>query len=88
MDKHQRIMLARTAGRQDFNIHLLMHPLLTRLTDIRTADIEIPAAGNCRLVVARDRFGGAIRRAGGTIKGAQRKQTGGDHGSVQHHSPF
>ena len=48
------------AGRQDFDIHLLMHPLLARLTDIGTANIEIPTVCNYRLVVARGRFGGAI----------------------------
>jgi hypothetical protein len=88
MDKHERVTLARTAGRQDFDIHLLVHPLLARLTDIGAADIEISTVRDCRLVVTRDRFGGPIRRLGGVTDARQHEQGSNDHDSVKHRCPL
>ena len=73
MDQHQRIALTRMTGCQDLDIHLTVHPLLARFADIRAADIKIPAAGDCRFVGARDRFGGPISRPGGVTEARQHK---------------
>src|SRR6202008_350120 len=54
---------------------------------IGAADIEISSAGDCRLVVARDRCGGAISLPGGTGRVHQGQQAGDDHGAIHHESP-
>jgi hypothetical protein len=64
--------------------HLLVHPLLAGLTDIGAADIEVPMAGDCQLIVSWDRPGWGFSCRSADTDECQHKQPGNGQEFIGH----